>query len=141
MPTLFLTIPLFKRHTSRPAKENPRFFTGFADLVARPPPTAGSGFLRERQYLSIVGRMRRDSDSEVDVMRTRALAALGLAAAIGAAGCGSGPGESHHAAEKSTPAPAPPTPDTTPIEALRTPAGMVLKLEAPTPAVTPTPSR
>ena len=50
-----------------------------------------------------------------------------------AAGCGSKSHKSGHAAENATPAPAPPTPDTTPIESLRTPAGMVLKLDAPTP--------
>jgi hypothetical protein len=55
------------------------------------------------------------------------------------AGCGSKAQEGHHAAEKATPAPASPTPDTTPIEALRTPAGMVLKLDAPTP--TPAPAK
>ncbi|HWZ85542.1 MAG TPA: hypothetical protein VN032_05025 [Thermoanaerobaculia bacterium] len=55
------------------------------------------------------------------------------------AGCGSKAPEGHHAAEKAAPAPASPTPDTTPIEALRTPAGMVLKLDAPTP--TPAPSK
>ena len=55
------------------------------------------------------------------------------------AGCGSKSHESGHGAEIATPAPAPPTPDTTPIEALRTPAGMVLKLDAPTP--TPAPAK
>jgi hypothetical protein len=54
-------------------------------------------------------------------------------------GCGSKAHEPGHGAESATPAPAPPTPDTTPIEALRTPAGMVLKLDAPTP--TPTPAK
>jgi hypothetical protein len=55
------------------------------------------------------------------------------------AGCGSKSHEAGHGAESATPAPAPPTPDTTPIEALRTPAGMVLKLDAPTP--TPAPAK
>jgi hypothetical protein len=82
--------------------------------------------------------MRRDSE---DLMRARFLAAFSIAGAIIAAGCGGGHGEGHHAAEKATPAPAPPTPDTTPFEALRTPAGMVIKLEAPTPAVTPSPTK
>ncbi len=49
--------------------------------------------------------------------------------------CGPKSHETGQAAEKATPAPPPPTPDTTPIEALRTPAGLVLKIEsAPTPA-------
>lgn len=56
-----------------------------------------------------------------------------------AAGCGSKTHKGGHSAENATPAPAPPTPDTTPIEALRTPAGMVLKLDAPTP--TPVPAK
>jgi hypothetical protein len=55
------------------------------------------------------------------------------------AGCGSPSHEKHHPAENATPAPASPTPDTTPIEALRTPAGMVLRLDAPTP--TPAPAK
>jgi hypothetical protein len=55
-----------------------------------------------------------------------------------AVGCGSKSDKVGHGAESATPAPAPPTPDTTPIEALRTPAG-VLKLDAPTP--TPAPAR
>ena len=60
-----------------------------------------------------------------------ALAVVGLAAAA----CGGKPHASGHEAAAATPAPAPPTPDTTPIEALRTPAGLVLKIEnAPTPA-------
>ena len=63
---------------------------------------------------------------------------LGAGAIALFAGCGS-PSHEHHAAEKATPAPAPPTPDTTPIEALRTPAGMVLRTDAPTP--TPAPSK
>ena len=65
-----------------------------------------------------------------------------LAAALAAAGamwaCGSPASEGHHAAEKATPAPAPPTPDTTPFESLRTPAGMVIRLDAPTPTPAPT---
>ena len=61
-----------------------------------------------------------------------------------AGGCGR---ESHHpahgGAEKAAPEPAPPTPDTTPIEALRTPAGLVLKIDGaqtPAPSLTPTPA-
>ncbi len=81
--------------------------------------------------------MRRDP--EVNVIRKRALAAIFAASAAAALGCGSPAHEGRHAEEKATPAPAPPTPDTTPIEALRTPAGMVLKLDAPapTPAASP----
>ena len=65
---------------------------------------------------------------------------IGILAALAAAGtisCGSHASEGHHAAEKATPAPAPPTPDTTPFESLRTPAGMVIRLDAPTPTPAP----
>jgi len=78
------------------------------------------------------------------VSRNRPLAALLGAFALAAAGCGNHAKEGRHAAEKATPAPAPPTPDTTPIESLRTPAGMVLRLDAPTAApvtATPTPAK
>ena len=71
--------------------------------------------------------------------------AFGLAVAAFASlfldGCGGKPhgSESHGGAE--APAPAPPTPDTTPIEALRTPAGLVLKIDSgTTPAAPGTPS-
>ena len=68
--------------------------------------------------------------------------AMALLAGLPSAGCKGKPhGDDHHAAG-STPAP-PPTPDTTPIEALRTPAGLVLKIDAsttPSPAATPAPT-
>jgi len=72
---------------------------------------------------------------EVKLRRNQVSAALLILATtvLLETGCGSPSHEGHHAAEKATPAPASPTPDTTPIEALRTPAGMVLKLDAPTP--------
>jgi len=64
------------------------------------------------------------------------LAAAGLAAA----GCGSkASGKERHAQVAEAPEAARPTPDTTPVEALRTPAGLVLKPgEAPS-AVTAAP--
>jgi len=62
---------------------------------------------------------------------------LALAAAATSAGCGKAQHSAHDTA-KTSPAPAPPTPDTTPIEALRTPAGLVLKIdEARTPTGPP----
>jgi hypothetical protein len=71
----------------------------------------------------------------------RALPALLLF--LPAAGCGRKPHAPRHEAVAAAPAPAP-TPDNTPIEALRTPAGMVLKLDDPTPVPgkesTPVPS-
>jgi len=70
--------------------------------------------------------------------RTIGFLAAALAAAGAALACGSPASEGHHVAEKGTPAPAPPTPDTTPFESLRTPAGMVIRLDAPTPTPAPT---
>ena len=82
------------------------------------------------------------------LVRFRRTAALVLAAAgLAAAGCGSkAAGKEGHA--QAAPAPeaaARPTPDTTPVEALRTPAGLILKPgEAPTAVIpgppTPTPA-
>ena len=72
------------------------------------------------------------------------LGVMALLAGLPSAGCRGKPhGDDHHAAE-ATPAP-PPTPDTTPIEALRTPAGLVLKIDgsatpSPTAPPAPTPS-
>jgi hypothetical protein len=57
-----------------------------------------------------------------------------------AAGCGTKANgrEGHHKA--AVPQPAPPTPDMTPVEALRTPAGLVLKLDETPAPVTPGPT-
>ena len=70
-----------------------------------------------------------------------ATALLLAAACIALAGCGAkeAGGDRHAPAAQATET-APPTPDTTPIEALRTPAGLVLKLSEPPAAVTPAPS-
>ena len=69
-------------------------------------------------------------------------AGLVLLLAAATSGCGEKAHRSAHGAASTAPEPAPPTPDTTPIEALRTPAGLVLKVDAPTPvpSVTPTPT-
>jgi hypothetical protein len=70
---------------------------------------------------------------------------VGLAVAVAvlaAAGCGRKPHAARHDALAATPEPAPPTPDTTPIAALRTPAGLALAIEGPptpAPASAPTP--
>ena len=55
-------------------------------------------------------------------------------AAFAATGCGGKAEKKGHGAHATGPVTPPPTPDTTPIEALRTPAGLVLKIE---PATTP----
>ena len=81
------------------------------------------------------------------LLRLRQTAALVLVATgLSAAGCGSkAAGKERHAQAAAAPEAARPTPDNTPIEALRTPAGLILKPgEAPsagTPAApTPTPA-
>jgi hypothetical protein len=67
--------------------------------------------------------------------------AVFAALALVSAACGGKPhGAESHGSPQTT-APPPPTPDTTPIEALRTPAGLVLKIDAGTPTAPPaTPS-
>jgi len=60
---------------------------------------------------------------------------VAYAAAASACGGKSTRGDGHAAEPVTTPAP-PPTPDTTPIEALRTPAGLVLKI-TPAPTMAP----
>jgi hypothetical protein len=63
--------------------------------------------------------------------------------ALAATGCGGKSHGSGHDEPAAAPTVPPPTPDTTPIEALRTPAGLVLKIEnptTPTPSPAPTPS-
>ena len=72
--------------------------------------------------------------------RTRAAALLACAGLLVASGCGSkAPARERHQTAQATQL-APPTPDTTPIEALRTPAGLLLKAGETPAAVTPAPS-
>ncbi len=60
---------------------------------------------------------------------------------LSVAGCGSkAAGHGRRAQAAQAVEPAPPTPDTTPIEALRTPAGLVLKLDETPAAVIPAPT-
>ena len=78
------------------------------------------------------------------MQRTNRIRAAGLALIVAAAAATIACGERTHRAEhgraNTTPEPAPPTPDTTPIDALRTPAGLVLKIDAPTPVPSTTPA-
>jgi hypothetical protein len=68
-------------------------------------------------------------------------ALLLIVATLFAAGCGSRAKDRGAHAQAAEPAPpAPPTPDNTPVEALRTPAGLVLKTSEAPSAVTPSPS-
>jgi hypothetical protein len=71
----------------------------------------------------------------------RTAALLLVATALAVAGCGSKAGaHERHAQAAQAPEAAPPTPDTTPFEVLRTPAGLVLKIGETPRAVTPTPT-
>ena len=85
-------------------------------------------------------------------MKFARLAGLTFAlAALASSGCGGKAQNKGHGAHEAAATTPPPTPDTTPIDALRTPAGLVLKIEpattplpagsapAPTPAPTPAP--
>ncbi len=65
--------------------------------------------------------------------RALLLASTGLILVVaGSPACGRKPRARRHA-ESEAAAPAEPTPDNTPIDVLRTPSGMVLKLDEPTP--------
>jgi hypothetical protein len=73
-------------------------------------------------------------------VRVRIIAVLASVLALMLAGVACGKkGRAPRHASAATPAPAAPTPDTTPIAALRTPAGWLL-LKPDHPAATPTPS-
>lgn len=63
---------------------------------------------------------------------------LGIGCAVLLAGCRHGSRAEKRALHSGATAEPVPTPDTTPVEVLRTPAGLVLKLEE-APAATPTP--
>lgn len=72
-------------------------------------------------------------------VRLAGLVASAAVAASWAGGCGHKAPRRSHAAVQAEPAP--PTPDTTPVASLRTPAGwLLLKTETPPPASTPTPA-
>jgi hypothetical protein len=71
--------------------------------------------------------------SKLAVKRITWMSLLVATAAL-AGGCSRGH-RAEHAIEREAPEPPPPTPDTTPIPALRTPAGLVLGVEGtPVPA-------
>ena len=72
-------------------------------------------------------------------MGSSRLGAVLLTAVAFAAGYGGKSEAPYHETEAAAPVPAPPTPDTTPVTALRTPAGLVLKAGESPAAPTPTP--
>jgi hypothetical protein len=73
-------------------------------------------------------------------MRAFKLGAALLCAIAVSSGCGGGHEATSHETAAATPAPPPPTPDTTPVEALRTPAGLVLKPAEAVPTQPPAPA-
>ena len=86
--------------------------------------------------------LRGERVQRINRFRAAGLALILAAAAATGVACGERSRAGGHGRASTTPEPAPPTPDTTPIEALRTPAGLVLKIDQPTPvpSVTPTPT-
>lgn len=130
MPALSWFSAVIKSRTSSPATLS-LFLLNDLDFRVEAP-AAKSGIIGTPETTKFVeskqgGAMKR-------------LAAALLVALVWAAGCG-GKGRSREPHGQNEPAAAViPTPDTTPIEALRTPAGLVLKAnETPAP-VTPSPS-
>lgn len=95
-----------------------------------------AGNLRHNAWHAIDKKCRRIRGGVA--MRFSTIGAVLLTAAVLTAACGGSHEAPAHEKEATAPAPAPPTPDTTPVVALRTPAGLVLKPgeapAAPTPA-------
>jgi hypothetical protein len=133
MPALFLGTDKIKRRTMRG-----RAFSSlhFNDLHFRVGRHASKSVIAETRGATKSVRAR-PAGSWKNVKR---VAWLLLAATV----CGPGAGcskakHSEHATQARSPEPAPPTPDTTPVAVLRTPAGLVLGIEGtPAPSV-PTP--
>jgi len=134
MPALFLGTHKIKRRTMRG-----RAFSSlhFNDLH----------FRIERQTSKSVSAETRGATKSVRARpagsrkNVKWVACLLLAAAVCVPGAGCSKAKhSEHATQARSPEPAPPTPDTTPVAVLRTPAGLVLGTEGtPAPAV-PTPA-
>ena len=133
MPALFLGTDKIKRRTMRiRAFSSLQFNELQASLGRLASKSVNAGTCEATKSV----RRRSAARSE----SAKRFACLLLVAAV----CGLGPGcskakHSEHATQARAPEPAPPTPDTTPVAALRTPAGLVLGVEGtPAPAV-PTP--
>jgi hypothetical protein len=134
MPALFLGTGKIKRRTMRGRAFSSLHFNDLQFRVAR---DASKSVIAETRGATKSVRASR-AGSWKNVKR---VAWLFVAAAV----CGPGAGcskakRSEHATQARSPEPAPPTPDTTPVAVLRTPAGLVLGIEGtPAPAV-PTPA-
>jgi hypothetical protein len=107
-------------------------------IVTRVSQTRSQDYALERQNLSV--RIAKRSQRFMKRILSAGVVAVFLAAGIA---CSRGHRAEHATEEKAAPELPPPTPDTTPIPLLRTPAGLVLGVEgtpapaAPSPAGTP----
>lgn len=152
-PALFLAERVIKSRTSPFGLRGSRCINDLRGRLLRGASKSGTARQPNRQYLSkdtAAGRSRRAAgeasrgagrpdriratpNGPKRMNRLRAAVPI-LVLAVVHGGCG---GRSHrpaHGSATEAPEPAPPTPDTTPIEALRTPAGLVLKIESQTPS-------
>src|SRR5262249_10545346 len=130
---------------ARIGRAPPRFFKHLrvspgrrAPKTGRPQRPSPTIFVETPRMRPRPGRIRATRERPEPM--NRLLRPAGLVLAGGLCACGGKASRPAHEGAAATPAPAPPTPDTTPIEALRTPAGLVLKIDQPTPVVTPAPA-
>lgn len=132
MPALFLSMGKIKRRTMRMESPFPLPFNDLRFSSENAAPSAVSS--SARATTKSVGY-----DHAAISMKTHVLWVLlaVLACAI-APGCSRKP-HAAHTTESHAPEPPPPTPDTTPIPILRTPAGLVLGVEGTPAPAEPTP--
>jgi len=132
MPALFLSLGKIKRRTSRMESPFPLPFSDLRFSSGTAAPTAVSP--SSRATTKSVGY-----DRAAISMKTHVLwVLLAVLAGTVAPGCSRRP-HAEHATESHAPEPPPPTPDTTPIPILRTPAGLVLGVEGTPAPPEPTP--
>src|SRR6266540_6694798 len=134
MPALFLGTDKIKRHTMRGCVDSPLNFSDWRCSNVRPP--SNSVIVAARRATKSVRARRFGFGTNLAAV---SLLLLAFAVCLLGAGCSKGK-HSEHATQAQSPEPAPPTPDTSPVAVLRTPAGLVLGTEGtPAPAV-PTPA-
>jgi len=130
MPALFLGTDKIKRRTMRGRAFSSLHFNDLHSRVAR---DASKSVIAEKR-----GATKSVRASHAESSKTvKRVACLLLAAAVTWPGAGCSKAKhSEHATQARSPELAPPTPDTTPVAALRTPAGLALGIEGtPAPAV------
>ncbi len=138
MPALFLGTDKIKRHTMRGCVDSPLNFSDLRCSNIRPP--SNSVIVAARRATKSVRARRFGFGTN---LASVSLLLLAFAVCPLGAGC-SKVKHSEHATQMRSPEPAPPTPDTTPVAVLRTPAGLVLGIEGtpahagPAPATTGT---